>query len=484
MRQLWGNFRPLIVALYAGMVLFLWNDKFLPVIVLITFLMLLATLTATQIVFKRQRYPVPTKKALTVTATALLLTILLAIFLWAHHPGWLPVIVLVQPLTLALAWLLWYPIDTFLKKKILAQARTLRDKHTDLTVIGVTGSVGKTTTKELLACVLKDLAPAVTPAYLNAEIGVARWIIGRLRITDYGLQKDSIPQSEIRNSQLLIVEMGAYRKGEIETLCSFTKPTIGVVTHIGTQHIALFGSQEKLFDAKSELVRSLPSDGRAFVNGDNEQSRKMAAISPCPAVIVGTGGQCDLEAFDIEETTRGIHFKARDVIFDVPLHGTHNITNVLLAIAVGEHLGLRVERMRDHLKTFAPLSQTFSVRTEAGVRILDDTHNSSVASVKAAIAWARNQPEQHKILLTAGLIEMGEMQSPAEQELGALAGNVFERTIVTDPQSARNFAAGGARNLEAFSTKSMPVLQGSLIVCTGRMSASTIKHFLPPIHNS
>lgn len=296
----------------------------------------------------------------------------------------------------------------------------------------------------------------------------------------------------------MIIEMGAYRKGEIAVLCSFTQPTIGVVTHIGTQHIALFGSQEKLFNAKSELVRSLPSDGRAFLNGDNDLTRKMAAMSPCPAVVVGTGGQCDLEAFDIEETGSGIRFRlvprslpsrlgraeadgeggTRDILFDVPLHGTHNVTNVLLAIAVGEHLGIRLERIRELLKTFAPLSQTFSVRTEAGVRILDDTHNSSTASMKAAIAWARTQPEEHKVLLTAGLIEMGDLQSPAEEELGALAGRVFERTIVLDGASARNFAEGGGR-VEVFSTTMGRVSAGSLLVCTGRMPPSVIKRMLP-----
>ncbi len=470
--QLWGRIRPVIVALYAGAFLLLRENPLI-ILVFLGCLLLTSTLTAIQIVFGRQRYPVFTKKAVILTVTAGLLTVVAALMIERMQwDGFFPVIVLIQPFTLALAWLLWFPVDTFLKNRIISHARSLREKFPELTVIGVTGSVGKTTTKELLACVLKDLNPAVTPAYVNAEIGVARWLMN-------SLSQRKQPPEPAPEPEPVIVEMGAYRKGEISILCSFTKPTIGVVTHVGTQHIALFGSQEKLFEAKGELIQSLPSDGRAFLNGDNALARKMATISPCPAVIVGTGGSCDLEAFDIEETPGGIRFRTRDILFEIPLHGTHNVTNILLAIAVGEHLGIKLERMRDLLKSFTPLSQTFSVRSESGVRILDDTHNSSTASMKAAIAWARTQPEEHKILLAAGLIEMGDLQSPAERELGGLAATVFERTIVTDEQSAKNFAAGGAKNVETFSSKSAKIPAGALLVCTGRMAGSVIRRLLP-----
>lgn len=444
--------------------------------VIVLMLSIVTGLGLMQVILRKQRRPVPTKKAITVTGTAALLTLIVTIVV--SIMGFnvlLPFIILLQPVMIACAWLLWWPVDSVLKARIMQKARALRNSHSDMTVIGVTGSVGKTTTKELIACVLKDLKPDVTPAYVNSEIGVANWLSDKLRITDYGLRES---KSEIRNPKLFVVEMGAYQKGEIALMCSFVKPTLGVVTMVGTQHIALFGSQQNLFEAKSELVSALPSDGRAFLNGDNELCRKMASVSSCPVVIAGTGGQCDLEAFDIEETAQGIRFKACDTVFDVPLHGTHNVVNVLLAIAVGEHLGVPLDRMRGHLRSFTPLLQTFSVRTEAGVRILDDTHNSSAASVKAAIAWTRTQPEQQKILLAAGLIEMGEHQSPAEQELGTLARTVFQRIIVIDPQSAKNFASGGA-TVESLTQTPNRIPPGSLLVCTGRIAESAIQRILP-----
>lgn len=472
MRQLFGFARPALLAIHILVYLIpVVRESFLAVLVFISFLSLCAMLSIIQIGLRRQRRPVFTQKAILLTMTAGLITIITAFLLNRSELLFivLPFLVLLQPLALLLAWLLWYPVDIFLKHRIIFHARAIREAHPNLTVIGITGSVGKTTTKELLACVLQDLHPLVTPAHVNSEIGVARWMTNAL---------SSQPEPQ-PNPQPLIVEMGAYRRGEIALMSSYVHPTLAIITHIGTQHIALFGSQQALFEAKSELVTALPPDGRAFLNGDNDLARSMSRLSPCPATIVGTGGNCDLEAFDIEETPSGIRFRARDIIFDLPLHGTHNITNVLLAIAAGEHLGIPLERMRDCLKTFTPLSGTFSVREDRGIKILDDTHNSSVASLKAAIAWARTQPEEHKILLAAGLIEMGEEQSPAEQELGALAGNVFERTVVIDPVSARNFAAGGAKNVEMFGANAAKIPAGALLVCVGRMSQSTVERLLP-----
>lgn len=467
--QLWGKARPAIVGIYVIGGMAEWWDVSAGGLAVVTVLLILSALAIVQITLRRQRVPVWTGKAIALASTAMLLTGVISASLAGFAPL-LPAIILLQPVALAAAWLMWRPVDILLKNRVIARARSLRERHPDITVIGVTGSVGKTTTKELLACVLKDLNPAATPAYVNAEIGVARWMIGIL-----------IPRSSFaadRRPALVIVEMGAYRKGEIAALCSFVRPTIGIITNADAQHIALFGSRESLFEAKSELVRSLPPEGLAFLNGDNELSRKMADLSPCPVTIVGTGGRCDLEAYDIEETATGIRFRARDVMFEVPLHGTHNVTNVLLALAVGEHLGAGFERMRELLKAFSPLPHTFSVRVEKDIRILDDTHNSSAAGLKAAIAWSRVQPEEHKILLASGLIEMGDMQTSVEKELGALASNVFERTIVLDVASAKNFADGGA-DVEVFSQKSMPVPPGSLLVCVGRMPHTTIRRLLP-----
>lgn len=369
------------------------------------------------------------------------------------------------PVFLSAAWAIFWPIDRFMKKRVMEKARQVRAKHTDVTVIGVTGSVGKTTTKELLACVLQDLKPMVTPAYVNSEIGVAQWLIQ---------QSSSLTA---HRSQLLIAEMGAYKRGEIATMCRYVQPTIGVVTAVSEQHVALFGSLQNVFEAKSELIRSLPPNGHAYLNGDNALARKMLEVSPAPVTIVGTGGNADVEAFEIEETPTGIRFRALNVVFDVPFFGTHNVTNILLALSVGVDLGVQPLRMREHLKSFAPPSKTFHVRTQDGVRILDDTHNSSAAGIKAAIAWAKTQPEKRKTLVMTGLIEMGEMQAPAERQLGLLASGVFDQIIVLDPMSAKHMREGGATSAQT-SVMTSSVHSGDLLVCVGRIPTIVLQRIL------
>lgn len=464
--------------------------------------MILGVLTLLFLVqLARRRQPVPvwtTKTAILVCITLVLLQ-LAAIWILtsnentlvpgiggrAFFPSWFPMewnsfgtprrlfglllLPYLAPLFLTMAWGIFWPVDRLMKKRIMQRAKALRNAHPDWIVIGVTGSVGKTTTKELLACVLQDLNPIVTPAYVNSEIGVAQWLIRALGSANY-----SLPNT----TSVVIAELGAYKKGEIALMCSYLQPTMGVVTAVSEQHVALFGSLQNVFEAKSELIKALPQNGHAFLNGDNELARKMKDLSVAPVTIVGTGGNADIEAFDIEETGTGIRFRAWNVVFEIPFYGTHNVTNILLALSVGVELGVEPLRMREHLKKFSPPSKTFSVRSENGVRILDDTHNSSAASIKAAIAWAKNQPEQKKTLLMAGLIEMGELQAPAERELGSLASQVFDRIVVVDSMSAKHMKEGGAA-VEKLAVNTLSLQQGALLVCVGRIAPSVIHRLIP-----
>ncbi len=471
--QLLGRVRPLIVLVWLPMNAIPALDR---TWLLIGCLSLLAGLTVIQIALRRQRFPVWTHKTKILTAGAMLLSYLIALFfgipysLITNHYSLfvLPFLVLLQPLFLTLIWIAFYPIDRLMKRRVMDRARTVRNQYPDLTVVGVTGSVGKTTTKELIAHIVSDLEPLATPAHVNSELGIAQWMI------------KALPAFAASHSQgIVIVEMGAYRKGEIKLMSSYVRQNVSVVTHVGTQHIALFGSQQNLFEGKSELVTSLPTDGHAFLNGDNEFTRKMNELSPCPVTIVGTGGPADLQAYDIEETGSGIRFTVEGHQVKVPLNGTHNVTNILLAIAVARHLEVGWDVILRQLGCFRPLSRTFQVRESSGVKILDDTHNASAASLKAAIAWAKVQPFEQKALLFAGLIEMGEEQAQAEIELGALAAPVFSRAIVIDAQSAKNFREGFGKEVETLNSLTGSVNAGSLLVCVGRMPPSTINRLLP-----
>ena len=458
-RQIIGTLRPLLFVLFGALYLVeaLPKESW-PASLLIAFL----ALSVVQVIMHRQPSPVWTQKAVALCATALIIIFAAALVM---DPVTLPILPLLAFLALIVAWTLWWPIDRALKRRVFARASATRYRFDSLTVIGITGSVGKSTTKELLACVLADRHPLTTPAYVNTEMGVAQWITQEL------------PRHP--DPTILIVEMGAYRRGEIRLLASVIRPTVGIITFIGSQHIGLFGSQETLSQAKAELLESLPADGHAFLNADCSLCLKLKDRCKCPLTVVGTGGPADLEAYEIEETTGGIRFRAGSVLFQLPLHGTHNVTNVLLAIAVAESLGMQREAIAKKLATFSPMHHTFSVREDHGVTILDDTHNASPTSVEAAIAWTRGQPAESKILLFSGLIELGEELDRTHEELGSLAAPTFQRVIFLNHRSARPFTKGFGRSVEILSKISQKVTPGSLLVCVGRIPQATIARLLP-----
>lgn len=428
----------------------------------------LAALTVVQVTLRRQPLPTWTSKALTVVALATVLDCAIIVALnESPAPALLLLLPVLQALPLFIAWTALMPLDTSLKRRTFLRAKTVRETAGKLLVIGITGSVGKTTTKELLTHILRERHPLSTPAHVNSEMGVARWLIRTLE--DRPVSQDTP----------MIVEMGAYRRGEIATLCDIVGPTIGIVTFIGSQHLALFGSQQALLEAKGELLRALPKDGKAFLNADCALCRNMAQFCACPVTFVGTGERTDLRATDIEETTSGLSFRLGDVTFRVPMHGTHNVSNIVLATAAAEACGMERSRIAQALANFRPLRRTFEVREERGITILDDTHNASAASFRAAIAWADAQPFQRKTLLTSGLIELGEEHGTTHRELGSLASDVFEKIVFLNENGRAFFAEGYGKPVSVLSRSTDPIASGSLLVCVGRMPPSIIRRLLP-----
>lgn len=465
LRQLFGIARPAILAAFL-LIAPVFHEQisiFNSQLSILSVLILFAGLSVLQFLLHKQPKPVWTAKAYAMVGVSLLLTGIATVLM--RDPILLPLIPLLQPFFLLIASLILCPMDRVLKRKIMRRAREIRSRYPDLTVIGITGSVGKTTTKELLAHLIADHNVLVTPAHVNTEMGVSQWLINNL----------STPETE---PEILIVEMGAYRKGEIDLLCKIVQPTMGIITFIGTQHIALFGSQEALCKAKSELIHSLSENDHAFLNADSTLCGKLAEETEASVTTVGTGGHADLEAFDIDETLEGIRFTVGETAFMMPLRGTHNISNVLLAIAVAEALGMPRDAVAAKLRTFSPPKKTFEVREESGVTILDDTHNASPESFRAAILWAKSQPMEHKILLTSGLIEQGVSQDRIHAELGKLAANVFDDVICLNKRSATTFARGYGKKVSTLSKKTQPIAKDSLLVCVGRMSPATIKQLL------
>ncbi|MDD5054658.1 MAG: UDP-N-acetylmuramoyl-tripeptide--D-alanyl-D-alanine ligase [Candidatus Peribacteraceae bacterium] len=474
--QLFGGTRSLILFCWGSitLILILIGDAGVMALPLgLVLLTLLALTTIAQIALRKQQTPVWTLKAIVLTVFSLLLTMTLIglLFPLSWHGGVLlgALVPAAGPVIAACAWMVMRPVDFLLKRRVMNRAKSVREHHPTITVIGITGSVGKTTTKELISHVLRPFDAIATPEHVNTEMGVAAWISRVLR------------DEPADSRKILIVEMGAYRKGEIALLCSIAQPTIGVITYIGHQHLSLFGSRDAIREAKGELFQSLPESGRAFANKDNEGSDALIRLCRCPVITVGTGNDADIVADNIEETGKGICFRSLDTVFDVPLPGTHSVTSALLAIAVAKHLGRSAADIAESLKHFMPLPGTFEIREEGGITVLNDTYNASPDGVRAAIDWAALQPHPEKILLIEGIIELGQFEEDIHLDLALRASKVFHRAFVADPHFLPYFRKGGFdERAQPVPGHPTPIAAGSLLVCLGRLRQSQINRFLKP----
>lgn len=431
-------------------------------------LIALASLSLLQVILKKQPLPVWTQKAqLFIGITIALNIIVLAISqsIWPHNLAVPLGLISLQPLCLAVSWLLLYPLDYFLKKRILNKAAALRRTLT-CTVIGITGSVGKTTTKELIKALLDPADTWVTPEHVNSELGLANWLIHKM-------------QASSQRPHIMVLEMGAYKKGEIALMCSIFKPSIGVITLIGDQHIALFGSQQSLLEAKSELLASLPASGHAVINGDDAKTLQTLQFTTACIHTVGVVSTNTYQALQVTENQTGLQFKVDAHIYQTNFNGLHNVSNILLAMQVAQLVGVPIGAIQKRLAATLPPSKTFTVYTKHSCTILDDTHNSSSSSMLSAIAWAKDRPEAYKTLLCSGLIEQGHNRPAIHKKIGSACNGIFEQVICTNKIAAEELQQGFSGTVQTWHQKIATVPAGSLLVCTGRMPVAHINTLLP-----
>ncbi len=425
---------------------------------------LLAGVGFIQPLLRRQHVPDWTTKSIAVTALSCLLTAVLIAAIATLAPRFLPLVSLVQGFIAVGAWGLLLPLDRRAKDRVFARARARRAVLPHITVIGIVGSVGKTTTKELTALVLGNLHPLVTPAHVNTELGLAQWF---LRET-IGWKPD--------DRHIVVVEMGAYRQGEIALIASVLQPQIAVVTALGSDHLALFGSEAAIVNANAEILAALPSDGTAILLADSPSTRSLQERVRGRVITAGTVA-CDLQATFVHESPQGLHFRVGSTDVHLPLAGQHNVGNAMLALAVGQTLGISIADGAARFAAMKPLPGTFQVRTFGGVRILDDTYNISPLSFKAALAWAGEQPERPRVLLTAGLLEVGHEEERFMRELGTIASGKIERAVIVGGHGSKAFAETFDGAVDSWPPT--PVPPSGLLLCVGRLPASTINALLP-----
>jgi len=288
----------------------------------------------------------------------------------------------------------------------------------DLRVIGITGSVGKSTTKEVVAEVLDQRYRTLkSPGNMNNEIGLP------LTILRLG-----------QGYQRAVLEMGFYVPGEIAFLCDIALPEIGVVTNIGTVHAERAGSQEDIFRGKSELVKALPANGVAVLNLDDPLVRKMADLTLARVFFYGLDPASDLWADEVEglglEGIRfRLHYQHETLHVHVPMIGQHSVHTALRAAAVGLADELTWQEILDGLRQGHTQLRLTAVRTEGGALLLDDTYNASPESMLAAL----NLLEElggHKVAVLGDMLELGQYEKQGHEMVGVRAAEVAD-TLVT-----------------------------------------------------
>ena len=316
----------------------------------------------------------------------------------------------------------------------LAQAR--RQAHPGLRVVGITGSLGKTTTKEAVAAVLAQSYPTLKSAgNYNNEIGLPLTLL------------------ELNPAhRCAVLEMGMYALGEIATLCEIARPQVGVVTNVYPIHLERLGSLERIAQAKAELVRALPAGGLAVLNGDDARVRAMAAETPAQVVTFGLGPENWLRAEEITPLgLEGVRFVARlrgtaDLAIaearrelELRTLGAHGVWSALPAIAVGLWEGLGWAEIQQGLLALGHGLRLQPKRGLGGILLLDDTYNASPPSMVAALDALAGLPGRHVAVL-GDMFELGAEEEAGHRQVGRRCGRDVD-LLVTVGARARTIAA-------------------------------------------
>ena len=344
----------------------------------------------------------------------------------------------VAVINLTVANLLIYPLERTINEAYLLSARK-RIKTLHPRVIGITGSYGKTSTKYILHQILSQkFNTLMTPDSYNTPMGICKVIRGDLT-TEH---------------EIFIVEMGAYKRGDIRELCNLTSPQIGTLTAVGPQHLERFKSIENIARTKYELIESLPVDGLAVFNCDNEICAGLAnkreqtgspvrryATEPFP--VASVTDTADLTATNIRHTSDGLAFTVHvsvdtldmaDTEIRTRLLGKHNVSNILAAMTVAMECGMTLEEIRGAVANVEPVPHRLQLTSGVGgVTIIDDSFNSNPVGAKAALEALNEVGDGKKVLVTPGMVELGEREYEENRQLGERAADVCDLVILVGP---------------------------------------------------
>ncbi len=337
------------------------------------------------------------------------------------------------PFEVLLANLINHPVEQGINRHYINDAVKILGQMPQLIIIGVTGSYGKTSVKYFLSRLLSVRYSVLhTPGNYNTTLGVVRTIREQLK-----------PYHEI-----FICEMGAREVGDIKEICDFVHPKHGIITSIGPQHLQSFHSLENIISTKFELADAIGADGYVFLNYDNEYIRGRKTDGNIVSYSAVTDGT-DYRAYDITVTKDGSFFKIKDkdkkeYEFHTRLVGIHNVQNIAGAIAVANTLGISMDKLIYPVKQLESVPHRLQLIRRGEQTILDDAYNSNKAGFMAALDTLA-MFDDLRILMTPGMVELGDKQYDENKEAGIYAASKCDYAILVGREQTKPIQDGLAQ---------------------------------------
>jgi UDP-N-acetylmuramoyl-tripeptide--D-alanyl-D-alanine ligase len=301
----------------------------------------------------------------------------------------------------------------------------------DIPFIGITGSVGKTSTKEMVACAIGERYNVLkNEGNLNNEIG--------LPLTMFNLDT---------SHEAAVVEMGMSAVGEIKALASIVRPKVGIITNIGISHIENLGSRQNILKAKLELLDGLQPDGLLILNGDDIMLSGVKDLLSCRTVSYGLEEGVDYQAYNVQSRGEfGIDFSItvgeREYAIHLPVPGVHNVYNALAAVAAGLELGVPMQDLQAGISHFRPGKMRLNILKAHDMTIINDTYNASPQSMYAALDVLVELQSTRKIAVLGDMLELGDWSERAHVETGIQAARKKPDMLVTVGKEAANIIKG------------------------------------------
>ena len=338
---------------------------------------------------------------------------------------------LCTPALALLSNLINHPVERMVARYYINDAKKVLAGHPGLKIIGVTGSYGKTSTKYILGRMLSERYNVlITPGSYNTPMGVVRTVREQLSATH----------------EVFVCEMGAKQVGDIQEICDICHPDMGVITSVGPQHLNTFGSMENIVRTKFELADAvLAAGGRVFLNIENDWIRQKGQEMPCVRYGLRPGADvwADEASFDRSGSSFTIHAGERSIPVHTRLLGAHAVLNITAAAAVAIELGLTDTEIKVAVSQLTPVAHRLEMKSFVNHSILiDDAYNSNPEGCLAAVDVLGSFEGMRKVIVTPGLVELGDKEYECNHALGAAAAKVCDEIILVGEQRSAPLADG------------------------------------------